>query len=474
MALARLPGRAARVPAWRALWIVLPLAAPTLAAANDGGGVVTRGAGASGHGDRAPEHVDAPATRGGDRPGRPSAAARRAPPQVPPSDTLELLVVSPRPWTSAVAVTLSLAGGHGDDPPGREGAAWLLGMVLERAANANLAETGASAQIEVVDDRTWVTLLATSSDWARAYEVLTRTLVADPLDPELSDRARADLSGQVFFQRDAPVRTFEREARRMLLGEERARAPMGTPSSVSDMTTQVLEAARARIHRLEGARVAVVGPVAPADAASVVGAHRTLAWRARDAWEVEGAPLPPRAPGWAWEEGGRTSVADDITNNWILATYPFAGATPRRPMEFLAHLIGERLATNAPAPGLISQRAEVRELPGGPVLAVTVAAEWPNGRAWEQRVADIVDDLSANPLRPDDVTRAHRRFRATRALALANPEREGRRLLVEVEANGELAELRAPPQGLSPEGIRRAAADLGQPRVLVHGPGEPP
>ncbi|MCY3706247.1 MAG: hypothetical protein OXH08_12250, partial [Gammaproteobacteria bacterium] len=38
-------------------------------------------------------------------------------------DTLQLVVVSERPWTSAVAVTLSFAGGYGDDPPGAEGTA---------------------------------------------------------------------------------------------------------------------------------------------------------------------------------------------------------------------------------------------------------------------------------------------------------------------------------------------------------------
>ena len=449
-----------RLLTWAALWAILPLTAPAVAAP---------------HGPASVKRVGTAATRGdGGRDGRPAAAVRRAGGLAAVSDTLELVVVSQRPWTSAVTVTLSFAGGYGDDAPAAEGTAWLLGMVLERAAHANLAETGAVADIEVEGDHTWVTLLTTSSDWASAYGVLTRTLLTDPLDPALAEETRADLSGQVFFQRDAPVRAFELEAQRMLLGAARARAPMGTPSSVSGMTVEALEATRARIYRLDRARVAVVGGVAPAEGASVVGAHRTMAWPGEQGWVVEGAPLPPRAHGWTWEAGGRTSVADDITNNWILAAYPFSGESPRRPMEFLAHLIAEQIVINPPAPGLISRRVEVRELPGGPVLQVTIAAQWPTVRAWEQRIVDTVERLSARNLPSDDLILHHRRFRSARTLELAEPEREGRRLLIEAQTDGGPGELLAPLQGLSSEGVRRAAADLGEPRVLVYGPGEPP
>lgn len=405
---------------------------------------------------------------------RPAAAARPGGGQTFLEDTLQLVVVSPRPWTAAVAITLSFAGGYGDDPAGDEGTAWLLGMVLERAARANLAETGAVADMEVEDARTRVTLLATSSDWKAAYGILIRTLLTDPLDAALVAQARADLSDQVLFQRAAPVRAFELEARRMLLGAERARSPMGTPSSVTGITVADLEAKRARLYRRGLARMAVVGAVEPAEAASVVGAHRTMAWRGAETWAVEGAPLPPRAPGRVWEAGGRYSAADEITNNWILAAYPFAGTTPRRSMRFLAHLIGDQLLVDPPAPGLISRRVEVRELPGGPVLQVTIAAQWPTVRAWEQRIVDVVDRLAATPLAADDVILQHRRFRSARALALADPVREGRELLTGAEVDGGPGELHAPMEGLSAEEVRRAAADLGAPRVLVFGPGEPP
>lgn len=445
-----------RLLAWTALWAILSLAAPAAAAHVPGS--AHRG-GAATHGD------------GG---GRPAAGVRPATGLAAVPDTLQLVVVSERPWTSAVAVTLSFAGGYGDDPPGAEGTAWLLGRVLERSVAASLAETGAVAAIEVEGDRTWVTLLTTSDAWAAAYRTLTRTLLTDPLDPALAAETRAELSGQVFFQRDAPVRAFELEARRMLLGAERARSPMGTPSSVSGMTVEALEATRARIYRMDEARLAVVGAVDPAEAASIVGAHRTMARRGEQAWVVEGAPLPPRTPGWAWETGGRTLVADDITNNWIRAAYPFDGTTSRRPMEFLAHVIGEQLGIDLPAPGLISRRVEVRELPGGPVVQVTIAAQWPTVRAWEQRIVDIVDHLSAGNLSPDDLNRQYRRFRSARALAMADPEREGRRLLIEAASDGGPGELRAPMEGLSSEEVQRAAAGLGEPRVLVYGPGGPP
>ena len=390
------------------------------------------------------------------------------------ADTLELVVVSPRSWTPAVAVRLSFAGGSGDDPPGAEGTAWLLGRVLERAAREALAETGAVTEVEVDAERTQVTLLAPSSDWATAYGILARTLLTDPIDPALAEETRRDLAAQVVFQRDAPVRAFEREARRMLLGEEHARPVMGTPSSVAGVTAWALEGARGRLYRRDRARVAVVGATDPSAAASVVGAHRTMVSRAERAWVLEGAPLPSRAGGRAWEGGGRTPISDNITNSWILAAYPFSGAAARRPMEFVAHLIRGRLVTDPPAPGLISRRVEVRELPGGPALLVTVAAEWSATAAWERRIAEVVRRLSTDPLSRDFVRRQHRSFRSARALELATPEAEGRRLLAEAEVVGGPGELLAPLEGLSPEEILRTAADLGEPRILVYGSGEPP
>ena len=403
-----------------------------------------------------------------------SGSARTGPHAPALADTVELVVVSERPWTPAVAVTLSFPGGHGDDPPGAEGTAWLLGMVLERAARANLAETGADANIEVDAARTRVTLLSTSNDWTTAYRVLVRTLLEDPINPSRAAEARADLSAQLFFQRDAPVRAFELEVRRMLLGAEHARPRMGNPSSVSGVTAGTLEAARARTYRLQRARAAVVGAAAPDEVASLVRARRTMVSRAGGGWAVEGAAPPPGAAGRAWEEGGRSLVADEITNSWILAAYPFSGTAARVPMEFVAHLVRGGLVSDPPAPGLISQRVEVRELPAGPVLLVTVAADARTAASWEQRVAEVVARLAVAPLPRDFVNRQRRSFRSARALDLANPEREGRRLLAEVEATGGPAEPSAALEGPSPEEVQRAAAGLGEPRVLVYGPGGPP
>ncbi len=393
-----------------------------------------------------------------------------------PADTVELVVVSERPWSPAVAVTLSFAGGYGDDPPGAEGTAWLLGMVLARAANANLAETGATAEIEVGPTRTWVTLLSTLDDWATAYGIVTRTLLDDPVDPLLAEATRADLAAQLLFQRDAPVRLFELEVQRLLLGpgHPAARAPMGSPSSVSGRTVAALEAARERVYTPDRARVAVVGAVAAEDAAAVAGAHRTLSARTGGSWMMEGTPLRPAAPGLAWESGGRHGVVDEITNSWIVAAYPFAGTAPRSRFEFVAHVAGDRLVSDPPPPGLISQRVEVRELPSGPVLLVMVAVESYTAAAWERRISEVVNRLSTGTLTQDMVDRERRSFRSARALELAVPEREGRRLLIEAEATGQPGESPAALEQLSPEEFQRTAAQLGKPRVLVYGPGEAP
>ena len=393
------------------------------------------------------------------------------------ADTVALLVVSERPWSPAVAVTLSFAGGHGDDPPGGEGTAWLLGLVLERAANANLEETGAGVEIEVGAVRTWVTLLATRTDWPAAYRTLTRTLLDDAIDPSLAEAARTDLVGQLLFQRNAPVRSFELETERMLHGAEHpfARAAMGSPASVSGVTVASLQAARARVYAPDGARVAVGGAVAPEEAAMVVGAHRTMASRAGGAWTVEGAPLRPRDPGPAWATGGRFPFVDEITNSWIVAAYPFPRAVARTGFEFVAHVVRRQLVSDPPAPGLISRRVELRDLPDGPVLLVTAAVESHTAPDWERRVAEAVERLATSPLAPDLADRQRRSFRSARALELAYPEREGRWLLAEIEAVGRLGDPGPELDLLSPDEFQRVAAALGEPRVLVYGPlGAPP
>ena len=227
------------------------------------------------------------------------------------------------------------------------------------------------------------------------------------------------------------------------------------------------------IQQLEG-----VLRLAPLDAralgGALVGARRTMASRAGGAWVVEGAPPSPGPAGRAWQQGGRHPVADEITNTWILAAYPFPGAAARIPMEFVAHLVADGLVSDPPAPGLISRRVEVRELPGGPVLLVTVSAESHAAANWEQRVARVVAGLAARPLTRDFMNRHRRSFRSAKALEVADPEREGRRLLTELEATGGLAEPSPALAGLSPEEVQRAVAGLGEPRVLVYGPGEPP
>ena len=105
---------------------------------------------------------------------------------------------------------------------------------------------------------------------------------------------------------------------------------------------------------------------------------------------------------------------------------------------------------------------------------VTLASQWPTARAWEQRVTDVIEFLSTDLLEPDFLDRQQRNFRSTMALELADPGREGRRLLAEAGTAGELGEPLALLEGLSSEEIQRTVADLGEPRVLVYGPGGPP
>ena len=421
-------------------------------------------------------------------------------------DSVAVLVVSERPWTPTVAVVVSFVGGSGDDPNGGEGASWLLGMVLTEMARAELAGMGARVQIDVEPARTLVTMLASPEDWEVAYRTLMETLSVQDVAPSAVDAAREDLLAQLAFQRGAPVRTFELETERLLLGAFHpfARAPAGSAESINGLGVGTLVQMRHRVFDPQHAAVAVVGAIRVDAVAAALPSGRTI------------GPLPGSPPGYsgtssgmqagdsatssvaasaalsgavpetqergeteasgtgskrAWTEGERHTVADDVTNSWIVAAYPFSSDAPRTDFEFLSYSLERELSPDPPPPGLFHLSAEVRDLPDGPVVLVIATVETRTAPTWERRIVNATDRLAANVMSPMFFDRHRRSFRSATAIRLAAPEEEAHRILADAQRLGWLRDVAADIGLLSRNRLQRIASMLGEPRVLVFGPG---
>ena len=384
-------------------------------------------------------------------------------------DSVAVLVVNERPWTPTVAVVVSFMGGSGDDPDGGEGASWLLGMILGEMARAELATIGARVRIDVEQARTLVTMLASPEDWEVAYGALMQTLSLREMAPSVVDATREDLLAQLTFQRGAPVRAFELETERLLLGAFHpfARPATGSVESVNGLGLGTLTQIRRQVYDSHRAAVAVVGPVGVDTITAVLRSGRTIGPRLEPAEAEVSQGESERA----WSEGERYTVANEVTNSWIVAAYPFSSDSLRTDFEFLSYSLQRELSPDPPPPGLFHLSVEVRDLPDGPVVLVVATIESRTAPTWERRIVNTAQRLRTTVMSEHFFDRHRRSFRSATAIRLATPEEEARRMLDDAQRSGSLRDVRADIALLSRDRLQRVASMLGEPRVLVFGPG---
>jgi hypothetical protein len=355
---------------------------------------------------------------------------------------------------TAVAVALRVPAGSGSDPAGLEGAAWLLGRVLEEQINRALDPAAGVVTVSVDRSSTVVTLLAVPDGWRATWERVDAVLFRTPLDVAVLDRLRAEHLQHLAFEAGSPFRDFQGRAAGLLAdpGSPFTRAPHGSAGSVAGIGVPTLEAFRAAHLRRDASARSVVGPV-------------------RDDLPATSAPAaPPAADDVAWLTGDRIVQVEDVTSTWISVAYPVPSGLPRTHLDLVAHLLREELDPTPPPPDRYGLDVRIEETPRGPVLVVEASVFPEAAGTWESRIVGVVGGLASEHMGEDFFRWRRRRFRAALLLRESAPEAEAQRATADLLRDGRVRDLTGEIWGLDAGALRLAAASLGPPRVFVLGP----
>lgn len=393
------------------------------------------------------------------------AAAPVQPPTPAPEDTVARLDVVSRPQAPAVAVALAFPHGSGDDPEGASGAASLLIRAVEREMGGRAATRHALVGSRVEVDRTTLTMVVPPDELDAAWRTL-REVLTEPLPDAVIEGAREDLLGPLRFERGAPVRLFEVEFARLVLGVTHpwARPTQGTEAGLAAIAPATLRELQGRWLRLDEARLSLVGPRTPDEVLRMVAGR--------------GEGIPPRQADLPATPvngtGTRVVLERDVVNSWVAVAWPVEPSLPRTSLEFTAHVLRELLTPALPDPGLFSVTTRVDDLPGGPVLRVVVAVEPGGVGRWEEQVLGAMDQLRSQLPPADFLSLFRRRFAGEVLLAESLPEVEAARRAGDLLHLGEARDLAQGVMELGEEEVRATLEALGPPWVLLYGPGERP
>ena len=418
----------------------------------------------------------------------------------------EPVMVHPRLDDAVVAVALRFPAGSSMDPENREGTAFLLGRVLEAEGQRRLQTLSATLETTVVRDEFTMTLRAPDSEWDRAWTTVRELLAGAPISDAALNLARESQRERLVFEAGAPVRSFEVERDRFLLGASHpgSRRLRGTPNGLTSLSAGDLNDFRAQHLRLDASVIAVVGPVTPAQVQGVLRAPTRLVGPARDAgapgsdlWPPEDPadtltaqglpvapaqpplmrprPLPlqvpamPSAPA-AWVTGDRMVIDQEITSTWIAVAWPLPAGTPAVLLDFLVHVVEEELNPTPPDPGLYRAEVRMERMGSAPVLLVNATVDPRVALRWEERILRAMDSVALDPPRGAFFELTRRRYRASRLLEQALPEARALWLVRAQAEEGEVPHFTHATWGLTREGLQGLGQARGEPRILLFGP----
>ena len=410
----------------------------------------------------------------------------------------EAVLVHPRPHDAMVAVAVRFSAGSALDPEDREGTAFLLGRTLEVEGQRLLQALSATVETTVARDEFTVTLRAPEKDWDRAWGVVRELLAGTSLSDGALNLVRESQRERLVFESGAPVRAFEMERDRFLLGT----SPPGghrlreTPNGLASLSPAELNDFRARNLRLEESVIAVVGPLTPSQVQGVLRAPTRVVVDQEREGEAKAAdplatedppptsaprplmhPLPtplqtpaiPAAPA-AWSSGDRMVVDQELTSTWIAVAWPLPAGTPALLLDFLAHVVGEALNPSPPDPGLYRAEVQVERIGNSPVLLVNATVDPRVALRWEERIFQAMESVAQDPPQGAFFELTRRRYRASRLLEQAQPEARALWLTRAQVAEGEIPLLTHQMWALTREGLQGLAQARGEPRTLLYGP----
>jgi hypothetical protein len=435
----------------------------------------------------------------------------------------EPVMVHPRPDDAVVAVAVRFPAGSAMDPESREGTAFLLGRVLETEGQRRLQTLSATLETTVARNEFTVTLRAPEDEWDRAWSTVRELLAGTPISDAAINLARESQRERLVFEAGAPVRSFEVERDRFLLGASHpgSRRLRGTPNGLTSLSAGDLNDFRSQHLRLDASVIAVVGPVTPAQVQGVFRAPTLLVGPAREANapprsdasppEAPGAvrpapgdrappedpadtltaeeppvapalpplmrprPLPHRAPATpsapdAWMTGDRMVIDQEVTSTWIAVAWPLPAGTPAVLLDFLVHVVGEELNPSPPDPGLYRAEVRMERMGPSPVLLVNATVDPRVTLRWEERILRAMESVAEDPPRGAFFELTRRRYRASRLLEQALPEARALWLTRSQAEEGEVPLFPHAIWGLTREGLQGLAQSRGEPRILLYGP----
>lgn len=427
------------------------------------------------------------------------------------------ILVQEDPGGTLIATTFRFPVGSAQDPEGQEGTAALLGRALEDEAGQRLSGAAAHLQVDVSHDEFLVTLLASPEGWEGSVRIVESLLRGSGLSESRIGSLRDDQRARLVFEEGAPVRQFELERGRLLLGmgHPGARPVEGHRSSVEAISGS--DPIRFLQRHLDAATavVAVVGPVSRTDVEAVLGGPLTLVdgvppFRETPALtgpptvptptdeptEVQAPDTVPRTPelppaprtrlrdtpfqplvipeggmgATAWASSDRTVVDEQLTSTWMAVAWPFPRDTPWTLLQFLAYALEGAVVPSPPGPGQYSTSVQIDRVDGLPVLVFQATVDPRVALRWEERILEGMPAMSQTPPTGSFFELGRRQFRTRLLMSMAAPEDRSRWLTRQVALDGEVTDVQGAIWRLTEEGLAGAAAAAGPPRVLLVGP----
>lgn len=423
------------------------------------------------------------------------------------------VLVQADPGGVMVAASIRFPVGHEADPAGQEGTAFLLARLLEWEGERRLREEFSRIQIDVGRGEFLVTLLAPPETWADAFRTV-ESLVQEyaPAESELALVRDAHLE-RLVFQAGAPVREFEIERRRMLLGSSApgARPSVGNRASIPSVPAGGPAAFRNDHLMRSEAVVALVGPITDSEVAAVVQGPRTEVPSPRsfeeapplqpgrtdslsrdpDSVQRPDAPLdigprprlrlpsaealPLVIPGGeagprAWTSRERSVVDRNLTSTWISVAWPFPAQSPRLLLDFLGRTLHEVVVSDPPEPGFYAAEVAVLEVESTPVLVFSATVDPRTASRWEGRIVTAMGAVADSPPAGAFFELGRRRFRNALFLDSSTPENRSAWLARQYATRGDTPDLHDQIWRISRDSLAGAAAAAGPPRILLFGP----
>ncbi|HET7232608.1 MAG TPA: hypothetical protein VFJ16_21540 [Longimicrobium sp.] len=381
-----------------------------------------------------------------------SALGRRAAAQ-------ERVFVRPEPGTPLVAVQVLVGVGPADEAAAQAGISYLAARSVVEPSRAAFDSLGAHLDVDQQKDAIAFTLTAAPDAWEEATRVLMVALFRDPVDSAATVRQRTAIVRELAAREASPADALERERARAVYGADHpwGRPSVGTAASVRGIRVSQVDAFLRQNFTPERSVVAVVGPVAEAEARDALAPHMP-------AGELHADTVPPATPADAPVEAEYNAIT-----TWVSATWRFGADSDVEALRMLAQLALDRVSFGPSRRSVYNSRAEVVQYAGGGEVRLTLVVPPREAEQWATQLREAVGGYAADALAPAVFQERLRRFRGERLMELDLPEQRAA-AMARAALLGDRTATLVDFTRLTPERLQSAARGLPAPIIVFLGP----